>query len=111
MPVLNPELSRTMSSNWFVYFVRTPNNALYCGITTNVERRFKQHCEGKGAKALKGKSPLRLAWYDKAGVNRSEASKIEYRIKRLTKSQKEALVSGRFTLKQVNTIENAKNSV
>ncbi|WP_427916947.1 GIY-YIG nuclease family protein [Vibrio amylolyticus] len=87
-----------MSSNWYVYLVRTPNNSLYCGITTDVERRFKQHCEGKGAKALKGKSPLILVWHDKAGSNRSEASQIEYRLKQLPKSKKEALVLKKITL-------------
>ncbi|MGF1719418.1 GIY-YIG nuclease family protein [Vibrio kyushuensis] len=89
------------SSNWYVYLVRAPNNSLYCGITTDVDRRFQQHCEGKGAKALKGKSPLAIVWYEKAGINRSKASQIEYRIKRLPKSKKESLVSGLVALEQV----------
>jgi putative endonuclease len=40
---------------WFLYLVRTADNALYTGITTDVARRFLQHQTGKGAKALRGK--------------------------------------------------------
>jgi putative endonuclease len=73
-----------------------PNNALYCGITTDVERRFKQHLKGTGAKALRGKSPLLLVWRRPIALNRSDASKIEWRIKQLTKLEKEALVMDHF---------------
>ncbi len=82
-----------LTTNWYVYLIRMPNNALYCGITTNVERRFAEHCSGRGAKALKGKSPLILAWSHPAGHSRSEASKLESRIKKLPKAKKERLVS------------------
>ncbi|WP_295891300.1 GIY-YIG nuclease family protein [uncultured Vibrio sp.] len=99
------------SSKWFVYLIRTPSNALYCGITTDVERRFQEHSKGKGAKALKGKSPLILAWHDVAGDNRSEASQIEYHLKRLTKPKKEALASGSITLEQALKPFICKNSV
>lgn len=47
-----------LPSPWFVYLVRCANNALYCGITTDVSRRFAQHQKGRGAKALRGKGPL-----------------------------------------------------
>ncbi|MCG6258622.1 GIY-YIG nuclease family protein, partial [Vibrio furnissii] len=40
--------------DWSVYLIRTRLNALYCGISNNVERRFCMHQQGKGAKALKG---------------------------------------------------------
>jgi putative endonuclease len=68
------------------------NNALYCGITTDVQRRFKQHQQGTGAKALKGKGPLKLEWFKPAGADRSTASKLEYQIKRLPKHKKEQLI-------------------
>jgi len=85
-------------SNWYVYLIRMRNNALYCGITTNVERRFKQHQQGTGAKALKGKGPLTLEWYQRAGNNRSSASKLEYQIKRLSKQKKEQLITSQQCL-------------
>jgi predicted GIY-YIG superfamily endonuclease len=41
---------------WFLYLIRTADNRLYTGITTDVPRRFRQHQAGKGAKALRGKA-------------------------------------------------------
>ncbi|MGK3192158.1 GIY-YIG nuclease family protein [Enterobacter soli] len=79
--------------SWFLYLVRTADNALYTGITTDVERRFVEHQTGKGAKALRGKGELRLAFSAHVG-NRSLALRLEYRIKQLTKRQKERLVAG-----------------
>lgn len=87
--------SSTAHSTWYVYLIRMRNNALYCGITTDVQRRFKQHQAGVGAKALKGKGPLTLEWYQEAGSNRSSASKLEHQIKRLPKYKKERLISER----------------
>ena len=78
---------------WFLYLIRTADDALYTGITTDVARRFTQHQTGKGAKALRGKGELRLAFSAQVG-ERSLALKIEYRIKQLTKRQKERLVAG-----------------
>ena len=46
---------------WFLYLIRTADNRLYTGITTDVPRRFRQHQAGKGAKALRGKGDLLLA--------------------------------------------------
>ena len=78
--------------SWWVYFVRTPQNFLYCGITTDVERRFGQHCSGTGAKALRGKMPLELVWSHQVGDKKGDALRLEYRIKRLSKIQKEKLI-------------------
>ncbi|MBV7404985.1 GIY-YIG nuclease family protein [Enterobacter sp. ENT03] len=78
---------------WSVYLIRTADNSLYTGITTDVSRRFSQHQSGKGAKALRGKGELRLAFTEPVG-ERSLALRIEYRIKQLTKRQKERLVNG-----------------
>ena len=78
---------------WFLYLVRSADNKLYTGITTDVARRFQQHQCGKGAKALRGKGPLALAFYGEVGEY-SLALRLEYRIKQLTKRQKERLVTG-----------------
>lgn len=86
---------------WSVYLVRTRNQALYCGITTDVERRFAEHCAGKGAKALRGRGPLQLEWCTIVSETRSGASKVEYAIKQLPKAHKERLVAGQVTLAQL----------
>ncbi|EKT61515.1 GIY-YIG nuclease family protein [Providencia sneebia] len=81
----------SIQKNWYLYLIRNKNNALYCGITTDVLRRFRQHQEGKGAKALKGKAPLELVFSCFVG-NRSQASRLEYQIKQLNKQAKERLI-------------------
>ncbi|WP_105901031.1 GIY-YIG nuclease family protein [Vibrio gangliei] len=79
---------------WFVYLVRTRSQALYCGITNDLDRRFAQHQSGKGAKYLRGKGPLTLAWSKEVG-DKSTALKEEIRIKKLPKQRKEMLIVGR----------------
>ncbi|MEK9766276.1 MAG: GIY-YIG nuclease family protein, partial [Thalassolituus sp.] len=70
--------------SWFLYLIETSKGALYCGVTTDVERRFKEHSAGgvRGARALKGKGPLTLRYQVRAG-DRSAALKAEYRVKQL----------------------------
>ncbi|EHK8986920.1 GIY-YIG nuclease family protein [Vibrio vulnificus] len=83
--------------DWSVYLIRTRLNALYCGISNNVERRFCMHQQGKGAKALKGKGPLELVWSVPVG-SKSMALKLERHIKTLRKQDKERLVKGDLLL-------------
>ena len=79
---------------WFVYLRECRNGRLYTGITTDVIRRLQQHQSGKGAKALRGKGELTLVFHCPVG-DRSQASKLEYQIKQLSKKQKEQLVNDR----------------
>lgn len=83
-----------LSKPWFIYLVRNNRNALYTGITTDVERRFCEHQSSgpKAAKALKGKGPLSLE-FSYPVENRVVASQLEYRIKKLPKVKKEQLIS------------------
>ncbi|GAD78035.1 GIY-YIG nuclease family protein, partial [Vibrio azureus] len=81
----------TTEVNWYAYLIRNKNNALYCGVTNDVKRRFRVHQEGKGAKALKGKGPLTLEWSCAFG-SKSIAMKVECFIKKLSKQKKEQLV-------------------
>ncbi|WP_323078903.1 GIY-YIG nuclease family protein [Klebsiella quasipneumoniae] len=86
-----------MTVCWFLYLIRTADNRLYTGITTDVPRRFCQHQAGKGAKALRGKGDLQLAFSHEVGEH-SLALRLEYRIKQLTKREKERLVAGEDTV-------------
>jgi len=81
------------SKFWYVYLLRCADNSLYCGITTNLEKRLRQH-NGEligGAKYTKVRQPCQLVYSEQAD-NRSEASKREYAIKRLSKVSKEQLI-------------------
>ncbi|AVQ88769.1 hypothetical protein C7R88_13565 [Plesiomonas shigelloides] len=72
--------------------VRMADGRLYTGISTDVARRFSQHVNGKGARALRGKGPLTLVWQQEVGAH-SVALKQEYRLKRWRKARKEALIN------------------
>lgn len=85
-------MSSTSEAGWQLYIVRTACGMLYTGITNDVTRRFRQHQDGKGAKALRGKGPLALMFYCEAG-DRSSASKLEYQVKQLKRRDKLRLVA------------------
>ncbi len=82
-----------MSEKHFVYILLTERNTLYCGYTDDVEKRFKTHIEGKGAKYTKANKPLEIVW-QKEFETKSEALKEEYRIKhKLSRKQKFDLIN------------------
>ena len=84
-------------SDWHLYLVRCGDDSLYTGIATDVARRFGQHQAGKGAKYLRGRGPLELVFQTPAGT-RSEALKLELRIKALPRSEKLALIDNSAVL-------------
>jgi len=80
--------------SWYVYIVLcSKDNSYYTGISTDVKRRVKEHnTSERGAKYTKSRRPVTLLKSWKFS-NKSEASKEEYRIKQLSKKQKEALIN------------------
>ena len=81
-----------MDKKHFVYILLTEKNTLYCGYTDNLEKRFKEHLCGKGAKYTRAFKPIKIVYY-KEFTSKSEALKEEYRIKhKMTKSQKLELI-------------------
>ncbi|QDY40805.1 GIY-YIG nuclease family protein [Candidatus Pantoea soli] len=81
-----------MEERWQLYMLQTAAGMLYTGITTDVNRRLQQHQQGRGARALRGKGPLTLVFYCDAG-DRAAASRLEYRVKQLSRAQKLLLVA------------------
>ena len=80
-----------MEKKHFVYILETENDTLYCGYTDDIEKRFQAHLDGKGAKYTKANKPVKIVW-KKEFETKSEALKEEYRIKKLTRKQKEELI-------------------
>lgn len=79
-------------AGWSVYVIRCADNSLYTGISTDVERRLRQHSDGQGgARYLRGRAPLELVFTQSVG-DRSCASRVEHRLKRLSKEDKERLL-------------------
>jgi putative endonuclease len=83
-----------MSAEWFVYILECgPAGSLYTGRTTNVERRFREHASGRGAKYTRSHPPRRVAWSE-GGHDASSSGRREAQIKRMSRSEKLALVNG-----------------
>ena len=73
---------------YFLYILKCSDQTIYTGITTNIERRIKEHNNSKlGAKYTKVRRPVKLV-YSKEFENRSFASIEEARIKKLSRVQK-----------------------
>lgn len=87
------EKIKYLSSSWLVYILQCSDNTYYTGITNNLEKRMIQHNSKKGAKYTKARSPVILVKYFVC-KNKSEALKLEYKIKQLSRMQKEKLVTG-----------------
>lgn len=83
------------NKKWFVYMLECSDLTIYTGITNDLENRIKVHNSGKGAKYVKTRLPVKLLWFIES-KNRSEASKLEIKIKKLSRIQK------------INIIENKK---
>ena len=75
----------------FIYILRCGDNSLYTGYTNDVTERVKAHNSGKGAKYTRSRLPVSLVYY-KRDDRKSIGLKLEARIKKLTKKEKEALV-------------------
>ena len=78
---------------YYTYMIRCEDNSIYTGMTNDLANRFNKHLSKKGAKYTKTHIPqkIEIAWKSK---DKSFACKLEYQLKRLTKCQKEDIISG-----------------
>lgn len=81
---------------WYVYIAKCADKTLYTGIATDVEKRFKAHNEGKGAKYTRSRLPVMLVYREKS-KNRSSATKRELKIKKLSRKEKLFLLKKKKT--------------
>jgi putative endonuclease len=81
-----------------VYILRCADDSFYTGIAIDVSRRLEEHCSGsRGAKYLRGRLPVDLVFEFVAGA-RGDALRLEHRVKRLNRREKEDLIAGRMSL-------------
>ena len=72
---------------WYFYVLQCKDSSLYTGITTDVNRRIKEHNSKKGAKYTRSRVPVRLV-YSRQMKDRSTASKLEASFKKLSRENK-----------------------
>ena len=75
---------------WQIYIIECRDGSLYTGITIDLEKRLAAHNAGKGAKYTTSRRPVQLV-YREGAANRSEASKRENAIKKMSRHDKLAL--------------------
>lgn len=83
--------------SWFVYMIETDQQMLYTGISTDVEKRFRQHQSGKGAKFFRMHKAKRIV-YSEAFESKSLALQKEYEIKKLDVHGKKNLIKADLKL-------------
>lgn len=76
---------------YFVYILQCRDKSLYTGITTDVDRRFKEHKEGIGSHYTKAHGAQKIV-YKESCKDRSSASKREIEIKKLSRQMKLNLI-------------------
>lgn len=78
----------------YVYILECSDGSYYTGYTNNLEKRIERHQAGKGAKYTRGRTPVQLL-YSKEYELKTDAMQEEYRIKQLSREQKEQIIKER----------------
>lgn len=85
--------------SYSVYILRCADGSLYTGIALDVRRRLEEHRGGvRGAKYLRGRLPVELVFECVAG-ERGDALRLEHRVKRMSRREKDLLITGSLELK------------
>lgn len=79
------------SKDYYVYILQCNDKTFYIGYTTNLQRRIKTHNKGIGAKYTRGRTPVKLLYYE-TYQGKSDALKREFALKKLTRKEKEKLI-------------------
>lgn len=80
---------------WYLYIAKCADNSLYTGITNNPKRREWRHNNGKGAKSLRGKIPVKIVYQEEYN-DKILAGKREYAIKNWKREYKLKLIEKGF---------------
>jgi putative endonuclease len=99
-----------MKKPYFIYMLECCNKSYYTGYTTDLERRYQEHLDGSyKCKYTRSFPPIRVAAAWRILGELSEAMKIEYFIKRLTKDEKQSLVEDPKRIKEIYDTADAIN--
>jgi len=78
---------------WWVYILECSDKSLYTGITNNLGKRLQAHRKGTGAKYTRAKG-VRGYVFSLEVSDKSIASKLEYKVKQLSRKRKLELING-----------------
>jgi putative endonuclease len=75
----------------YVYLLRCSDDSLYCGWTTDIERRLAAHRDGRASRYTRSRLPVELEAAMQV-ADRSAALREEARIKRMARAEKLAVI-------------------
>jgi putative endonuclease len=79
---------RKKPSGWHLYILQCSDNTYYTGITNDLDRRLTQHNSGTASRYTRSRLPVALH-YSEPCRGKSAALRKEYKIKNLTRKEKE----------------------
>ena len=77
----------------YTYLLECSDHSFYCGWTNDLDKRVMAHNSGNGAKYTKSRRPVALVYYE-TYETKEAAMKREAAIKRMSRREKERLISG-----------------
>lgn len=77
----------------YTYILKCRDNTFYTGWTNNLEKRVQAHNAGTASKYTRTRGPVELVYYE-SFETKQEAMSREWKIKRLTRQEKEMLIEG-----------------
>jgi len=86
-----------MNKYYWVYILQCENNSYYTGYTTDLTKRYKAHLNGNASKYTRSFKPITIVQSWKI-TNKSMAMKLENRIKKLSRQNKEKIIANRDLL-------------
>lgn len=88
----------------YTYLIRCKDSSLYCGYSSDIERRVYEHKNKIGSKYTRAKGFSRLEMYI-LSESKSSAMKLEHFIKKLSKDEKERLIMGEYSILDKSNIK------
>ena len=92
-----------MSDDWIVYILKCSDGSYYTGITKNLAKRLGCHNDGKASKYTRARLPVQVLIY-RYGFTKSEALKLEIKIKKQKKNNKVSYLENYSKIKENNAI-------
>jgi putative endonuclease len=81
----------------YTYILKCSDGSFYTGWTNDIEKRVIAHNAGTGAKYTKGRLPVSLVYFE-TFQSKQEAMKCEWKIKHMTRFEKQKLIESKINL-------------
>jgi putative endonuclease len=89
-----PAPNASAGAIWFLYILGCCDGSFYTGVTTDIDRRLREHQEGTASRYTRTRRPIVLVYQEECGT-RSQSLARECAVKSLSRRRKEELISGR----------------